>query len=116
MRYSAQAAAHSENRQRGLTLAVRASAFAPSQEEQTRRYQADYRKNTSRLLIMVTDVSRLQQLYEVYKKNQTHAEWRGLYTRDVSWVQGLDEQQFREPSNQERLWRLRGVSTIGPGE
>ncbi len=67
---------------------------------------------------MSTELSleRLQHLYTLFRAHKPYAGWAASYRKDAEWVRELTEAEFGDPANQERLWRLKGIATLGPGE
>lgn len=59
---------------------------------------------------------RIQALYTRYKKQDPYAGWLGSYTAELVWTRDLTDATFVLPASQERLWRSKGISTLGPGE
>lgn len=59
---------------------------------------------------------RVLELYEIFCKQKPFQDWYNSYIDDVNYFEGLSDDEMRSPKNQERLWRARGISGIGPGE
>jgi hypothetical protein len=59
---------------------------------------------------------RIQELYAIFQKQKSYKDWHDSYIEDVNFFRGLTDEELSLPQNQERLWRARGVSSIGPGE
>lgn len=44
------------------------------------------------------------------------AEWQEKYSAFLRWVHSLSDAELRSPASQERLWRARDITPLGPGE
>lgn len=42
--------------------------------------------------------------------------WQENYLQFLNWVQSQDDAELRSPLSQERLWRARDITPVGPGE
>lgn len=64
----------------------------------------------------VLDLNRVKGLYETFRKKSPWMDWYRSFLSEVQYFKSLSDQDFLDPSNQEKLWRARGVSGVGPGE
>ncbi len=61
-------------------------------------------------------LERIKALYTVFRGADPWENWTREYRSVAEHFGGLDAGTFARRENQERLWRARGVSGIGPGE
>lgn len=61
-------------------------------------------------------LGRIVQLFEQFQQENPFADWEQTYADDVNWAQSLAPQSWAGEDVQTRLWKLRGIATIGPGE
>ena len=59
---------------------------------------------------------RLKELYASFREISPWKEWHKSFLSEIQYFRGLSDKEFVKPENQEKLWRARGVSGIGPGE
>lgn len=59
---------------------------------------------------------RLRDLYDAYVAQHVHAPWFDAYLAEVQHFRQLSEENLRTATEQERLWRARGIANLGPGE
>lgn len=59
---------------------------------------------------------RLKALYDEFNSVPRFGDWRERYLAELEWVESLGAEEFRTPQAQERLWKLPGLSRLGPGE
>lgn len=59
---------------------------------------------------------RIQALYALYKAHNPYPGWLGSYTAELLWARDVSDETFRGAASQERLWRAKGISSLGPGE
>lgn len=59
---------------------------------------------------------RLKSLYDRFCSSPQYGAWGGRFTAGLQWAQSLNSDEFRTPANQEGLWRLQRISTLGLGE
>jgi len=62
------------------------------------------------------DSKRLAELYSIFRNKLIWKGWHLSYLNEIEYFKGLSDADLSSPANQERLWRARGVSTLGPGE
>lgn len=60
--------------------------------------------------------NRLKELYTKFRQISTWDNWYKSFLAEIQYFRGLSDEEFVKPENQEKLWRARGVSGIGPGE
>jgi hypothetical protein len=60
--------------------------------------------------------AQLKELYRKFREISPWKKWHQSFISDVEYFKALSEEEFLEPKNQEKLWRARGIATIGPGE
>ncbi|MGA2402493.1 MAG: ATP-binding protein [Syntrophobacteraceae bacterium] len=60
--------------------------------------------------------SQIKDLYSQFTNASPWPEWHQDYKEEILYFQSLTDDEFVQPENQERLWRARGVASIGPGE
>ena len=67
---------------------------------------------------MTTELTqdRIRTLYALFVDAKPWPHWRRDFQRDVTFFRDCDDARFRQPDVQEKLWRARGVSSVGPGE
>jgi 5-methylcytosine-specific restriction enzyme B len=58
---------------------------------------------------------RIRELYDLYRKANPWPEWLAAFRNELELRERADD-AFTRPDTQERLWRARGISGIGPGE
>ena len=58
----------------------------------------------------------IKELYQLFREKDPWENWRTAYLNEVEYFKALSDTELRTPQNQERLWRARSVSGIGPGE
>ncbi|OJT20545.1 hypothetical protein BO221_31630 [Archangium sp. Cb G35] len=65
---------------------------------------------------MLTDT----QVRELYANGRfapaDWAEWQKNYSEFLGWVRSLSDAELRNPASQERLWKARAITPVGPGE
>lgn len=59
---------------------------------------------------------RIKDLYARFREISPWKEWHKSFLSEIQYFRGLSDEEFVRPENQEKLWRARGVSGIGPGE
>lgn len=59
---------------------------------------------------------RIVRLFSLFNEKKDFSEWKNNYLGEVQYFKNLSDDSFKKPENQERLWRCRGISSIGPGE
>lgn len=59
---------------------------------------------------------RIIDLYEQFRKISPWQDWHQSFLAEVNYFNGLTDRDFINPDNQEKLWRAKGICTIGPGE
>jgi 5-methylcytosine-specific restriction protein B len=62
---------------------------------------------------------RIKALYQRFRESSDHQGWQGWhnsYLEEVANLRKLTDTELRTPENQERLWKARGISGLGPGE
>ncbi|WP_224961258.1 McrB family protein [Geomonas subterranea] len=60
--------------------------------------------------------NRLNELYEKFRRLSPWKDWYESFVSEIGYFKGLPDEEFTTPEQQEKLWRARGVSSIGPGE
>ncbi len=60
--------------------------------------------------------TRLKELYAKFRDISPWKEWHQSFLTEVNYFKGLSDEDFVKPENQEKLWRAKGISGIGPGE
>lgn len=60
--------------------------------------------------------TRIKELFEKYYEMSPWGGWHRSFLAEVQFFKGLSDEEFVKPENQEKLWRAKEVSTIGPGE
>jgi len=62
------------------------------------------------------DATRIKSLYAKFKEISPWQDWHQSFLDEVTFAKGLSDEEFLKPENQEKLWRARGISGVGPGE
>lgn len=60
--------------------------------------------------------TRLKELYAKFREISPWKDWHQSFLAEVNYFKGLSDEDFIKPENQEKLWRAKGISGIGPGE
>ncbi len=58
----------------------------------------------------------LRQFYALYSEKNPNPDWAARYAEAINSYAELDEPAFSTPEMQERLWRERRITPVGPGE
>lgn len=59
---------------------------------------------------------RIKELYSKFTEISPWKSWHQSFLSDVQSISSMTDDEFLTPESQEKLWRTRGVSGIGPGE